>query len=234
MASRDTKEVNVASRLMADIIAESYEKALKLHARGKLLDLGCGKVPLYEAYKKYITKNICVDWESTLHKNEYLDLECDINKELPFEQNEFDTVILSDVLEHIPEPEHLLKEISRVLAHGGKLIMNVPFYYWIHEQPHDYYRYTEFALKRLMKNAGLVLVEFKVIGGPLEILADIIAKNVQSLPLVGSSLAILAQKITYIFAKTTVGQKISNGRSELFPFGYFLVATKPGKRSMSL
>ena len=61
IASRDPKEVSISSRLMIDIIAQFYDNYLKLYARGNLLDLGCGKVPLYEAYKDYIIDNTCVD-----------------------------------------------------------------------------------------------------------------------------------------------------------------------------
>jgi len=50
-------------------------------------------------------------------------------KKLPFNENEFDTVILSDVLEHLPTPENIINEIYRVLAKNGKLLLNVPFLY---------------------------------------------------------------------------------------------------------
>lgn len=226
IASRDRKEVGIASRLVADTVARLYDKYLRQHASGKLLDLGCGKVPLYNAYKDYITNNICVDWENTLHKNDYLDFECDLTKDLPFENSEFDTIILSDVLEHIPQPENLWKEMARILAVNGKLIVNVPFYYCIHEQPHDYYRYTEFALRRFIDNSGLTLVQLERIGGSPEILADFLAKQVQSIPLIGVRLAILIQYLTGAFVKTAFGKRISENRSEVFPLGYFLVAEK--------
>lgn len=226
IASRDREEVGAASRVMADLIADCYHKTLRQHAAGKLLDLGCGKVPLYEAYKEYITDNICVDWANTLHKNEYLDFECDLTKELPFEDYAFDTIILSDVLEHIPQPGKLWKEMVRILSANGKLIVNVPFYYWVHERPHDYYRYTEFALKRFVDDSGLSLVEFQRIGGSPEILSDILAKHIQHLPLIGTPLAICIQYITGVFVKTALGKKLSDQTSEAFPFGYFLVAEK--------
>jgi len=225
-ASRDRKEVGVASRLMADLVAKFYDKTLRQHATGKLLDLGCGKVPLYLAYKEYITDSICVDWENTLHKNEYLDFECDLTKDLPFEDNEFNTIILSDVLEHIPQPENLWKEMFRILSTDGKLILNVPFYYWIHEQPHDYYRYTEFALKRFVDDSGLTLVQLECIGGSPEVFADFLAKHFQFLPLIGTPLAICIQYIIGIFIKTALGKKISDKTSKAFPLGYHLVAKK--------
>ena len=134
-ASRDPKEVGVGSRLIADITARLYDEHIKDNAKGRLIDLGCGKVPLFEAYKDYVTDNVCVDWENTLHKNPYLDVECDLTKRLPFGDAEFDTVVLSDVLEHIPQPELVWHEIARIMRSGGRLLMNVPFYYWIHERP---------------------------------------------------------------------------------------------------
>ena len=73
VASRDRKEVGIGSRLIADLVAELYDRNLKQHAKGKLLDLGCGNVPLYGAYRELVTDNICVDWGNTLHKSEYLD-----------------------------------------------------------------------------------------------------------------------------------------------------------------
>jgi SAM-dependent methyltransferase len=227
IASRDPKEVGVGSRLMADLVAGVYSANLQRHAKGKLLDLGCGKVPLFMAYKDYVIENICVDWENTLHKNEHLDFECDLAKTLPFKDGEFDTIILSDVLEHIPQPEHLCAEMSRILAIHGRIIMNVPFYYWLHEHPHDYYRYTEFALRRLVETSGLKLLQLDSIGGAPEIMADIFAKNVLRVPRIGRSLAMFAQWLTAAFIKTKLGRKVSEETKRSFPFGYFLIAEKP-------
>ena len=113
VASRDWQDLRVSSRLVANIVAKHYADNLPIHARGKLIDLGCGKVPLYSSYNGYVSEVICVDWENTLHKNNLLDFECDLSNNLPIPNGEFDTAVLSDVLEHIPNPDHLIKEISR-------------------------------------------------------------------------------------------------------------------------
>ena len=226
VSSRDRKEVSVGSRLMADLIAGFYDKNLHQYARGKLLDLGCGKVPLFIAYREYVTDNICVDWENTTHKAEYLDFEFDLTKVLPFVDEEFDTIILSDVLEHIPQPEHLWKEMARILSIDGKIIMNVPFFYWLHEKPNDYFRFTEFALQRFVYNSGLRLILLEPIGGTPEILADIFSKHIQFIPLIGKSMAIAIQYITGLFVKTALGKRITEKTNQAFPFGYFLIAEK--------
>lgn len=226
IGSRDAREVSIGSRLSADLIATFYDRELPRHARGKLLDLGCGKVPLYAAYKDVISECVCVDWASTGHKNEYLDQECDLTLPLPFADGHFDTIVLSDVLEHIPTPEALCREIARVLAPSGKLIMNVPFYYWLHEEPHDYYRYTEHALRRFIELAGLKLVILETTGGSPELLADVLAKHLARAPLVGKTLAAFVQWAMLRFVNTRLGRKASRSTSRKFPFGYFLIAEK--------
>jgi SAM-dependent methyltransferase len=225
-ASRDRKEVGVASRLFTNLVAGFYDRGIKEHARGRLLDLGCGFVPLYAAYKPYVAENVCVDWENTLHKNSYLDFGCDLTKPLPFEDSQFDTIILSDVLEHMPEPRDLWREMARVLTPGGKILLSVPFYYWLHEQPYDYYRYTEFALTRFVDDAGLSLVQLEPLGGSPEVLADLMAKMVHRMPLIGRGLAMAVQSTTGFFVGTGVGRKVSRRSGRTFPIGYFLVAAK--------
>jgi SAM-dependent methyltransferase len=227
VASRDRRELSSASQLIGDLVAGCYDEALKQYARGALIDLGCGKVPLYEAYRDLVTANTCVDWAGSLHKNEFLDLECDLMEPLPFASGSFDTIILSDVLEHVPRPAHLWGEMSRILAPNGHILMNVPFFYWLHEEPHDYYRYTEFALRRFAAEAGLDVVVLKPIGGTPELLADLAAKHVVRMPLIGRPLAGLIQGGTLGLVRTWIGRRASRKTSAKFPLGYFLVAAKP-------
>jgi SAM-dependent methyltransferase len=227
-ASRDPRDVGIGSRLNADIIASYHDRYLKQYCRGNLVDLGCGKVPLYGAYREYVTDSVCVDWAGSLHKSEHVDVECDLNGRLPFADAQFDTIILSDVLEHISQPDHLWTEMSRILAAGGKLVVNVPFYYWLHEAPHDYYRYTEYCLRRSAQAHGFSVLVLEPMGGVPEILADILAKNVRRIPGTGKHLAIAIQYLTGLFLKTGVGRKISKATRRTFPLGYFLVAEKCG------
>lgn len=225
-ASRDPKEVLAGSRLMADAVAGFYDRYIPQYAGGRLVDLGCGKVPLFQAYGGYVTENICLDWEHTAHTNDHLDYTCDLNKRLPFNDGEFDTVILSDVLEHVAEPEQLWHEISRILRPEGKLLANVPFFYWLHEQPHDYYRYTEFALKRFAQLAGFRMLVLTPVGGAPEVLTDIVAKHLQTLPVVGAGLAAALQSMTAAFVRTGLGRQWSEKTNRGFPLGYFFVAER--------
>lgn len=103
-ASSDTAELAIGSRLVAECVARKYNHYIPKYCRGRLLDLGCGKVPLFEAYKPFVQEIVCSDWPASPHGGTFVDVECDLSQPLPFENDRFDTVILSDVLEHIPEP----------------------------------------------------------------------------------------------------------------------------------
>jgi len=197
-ASRNTHEVGVASRLIADTIAVWYDANIKEFAKGKLLDLGCGKAPLYDTYSPFVDEITLADWANSLHKNKYLDVECDITKKLPFKNNSFDTIILSDVLEHIPNPNDVMKEVHRILKPNGIVLMNAPFFYWLHEVPHDYNRYTEFMIRKMIEDNKMQVIKIEAPVGGWAVLIDLTSKLLIQHP----RLVNLIQKIgPRIFAK---------------------------------
>jgi SAM-dependent methyltransferase len=81
---------------------------------------------------------------------------------LPHEDNTFDCVITTKIIfEHISEPELTLKEIARVLKPGGEAFLTIPFFRNMHQEPHDYFRYTEWGFRHLAKKAALDVVYVK-------------------------------------------------------------------------
>lgn len=227
MASRDVREVAPGDRLIADLVAALYDTHIPQHARGRLVDLGCGQVPLFGVYRAYVSDTTCVDWGHSLHQTNHLDYECDMTRKLPFGAGEYDTIILSDVLEHIPEPRNLWQEMSRILAPGGTLLLNVPFYFRVHEEPYDYYRYTEFALSRFAEQTGFEVLLLEPVGGTPEIFADLLGKHLRFVPLIGVSLLTIVHAITRAFIRTGIGQRVSAKTGRMFPLGYFMIARKP-------
>ncbi len=225
--SRNPLEVSPGSRLYSDIIAAFYETYLPSYARGRTVDLGCGKAPLAGLCRPLVSGYICVDWAGSIHGRGCLDLECDLSRELPFRDGSFDTVILSDVMEHIPEPGLLWSELYRILSPGGAVVMNTPFLYRLHEEPHDYYRYTEFALKRHASAAGFEILQFEPMGGSPEVLTDFLGKNLLRIPTVGCLLAGLLQSAVSLLGRMRFVRHISESTERAFPLGYFMVAGRP-------
>jgi SAM-dependent methyltransferase len=73
---------------------------------------------------------------------------------LPVGDCEFDSALLDNVIEHLPDPRELLQEISRVLHKGGILLVGVPgIKGWAADPDHKIY-YDEQNLKRCVESAG--------------------------------------------------------------------------------
>lgn len=71
----------------------------------------------------------------------------------------FESVLCTEVLEHLPEPQRALDEIFRVLAPGGQLLLTTRFLFPIHDAPHDYFRFTKYGLRHLLRRFEIVELE---------------------------------------------------------------------------
>lgn len=216
------KYVLPGSRYIVDLIGAAYERAIRAHARGRLLDLGCGDVPYYAMYREQVSDVLCVDWGVSTHGRQHVDIEANLNEALPLADQSFDTVLLADVLEHIHQPERLLAEIHRLLVPSGKLLCMTPFLYQVHEGPHDYYRYTRFALERLCARAGLSVVELAPYGGYPDVVLDLIGKGLAYAP----PLCQLFLATTSLLTSNGWFGRWRAGSAERFPLGYCLVARR--------
>jgi SAM-dependent methyltransferase len=204
------RDLAAGSVLIASLVARWYAKNLPKYVHGHLLDLGCGKVPLYGLYAPYADEVLCTDWPSSLHGDLFIDFASDLNVGIPLPDRSADTVVLSDVLEHIYQPSLLLAEIRRVLRPGGVLLLNTPFLYWVHEAPNDFFRYTQYAIRRMAAEAQFDIECVEPIGGGLLVIADHFGKGVQSMSPIGPKLSAWVQKLA-LLAKPDLP------RSDIFP-----------------
>ena len=118
------------------------------HSSDKLtLDLGCSGSP----YSKYFKNRVGFD----IKKGEGVDVVGDAHK-LPFEDNKFEIILCTEVLEHLHSPDIAISEMRRVLKKDGILILTTRFIFPIHDAPHDYYRYTKYGLKYLFKDWNIL------------------------------------------------------------------------------
>ena len=224
---KDNQSCEQSIWIITELVAELYSLYIPVYAKGRLLDLGCGNCPFYGLYKQYISSVFCIDWENSFYPNKYADQLCDLNQPLnPIEDNEFDTVILSDVLEHISNPQGLVKEINRILTEGGVFIFNVPFLHWIHESPYDFYRYTEFILRKYLEDNNFEIIKFEIIGGAIESWSYITARLSSYIPFLSLFLPSIICHICFGIARISWLKRKLSVLNGLFPLGYFIIAKK--------
>jgi SAM-dependent methyltransferase len=134
---------------------------------GRVLDAGSGRGPHRQALERRGCDVIALDVED----RGGADLIGDLQAMPEVATASMDGVVCTQVLEHLPRPWDAVAEISRVLRPGGWLILSAPHLSPIHEAPHDYYRYTCFALRRLLAERGLEVLDVDPAGGLLAFLA---------------------------------------------------------------
>ena len=210
------------SEHVASLECAAYSELLEDHISGDLLDIGAGTVPYYGIYKDLTDSVTCTDWSNSLHDTSHIDVCADASYGLPFKEQAFDTVVLADVLEHVSNPQSLVAECSRVLKTSGKLVVFVPFMYWIHEQPNDHFRYTEYALRNLVEYNAMEVVKLEEYGGGPDVIVDITQKMFCEMPKTYN-----LNKLFWTFCKkTSIYEKLRATHSRRMPIGYSLVAQK--------
>jgi SAM-dependent methyltransferase len=144
-------------RLMAEnstrqrLWLENKTFAESIPAGALVLDAGAGDAP----YKSLLahTRYETADFEQVDKRYAKSTYVCDLSA-IPVADGRFDAIIFSQVMEHLPEPKLAIRELYRVLKPGGRMIFTAPLFYEEHEQPYDFYRYTQFAVRYLFAGAG--------------------------------------------------------------------------------
>lgn len=159
--------LNISKRTLTEAIKKRYYLA-----RGKLLDVGCGRQPYRD-----LLRNVELYFAADLPPNKDVTLYCS-GLALPFREGSFDTVLSNQVLEHVPEPSLFVKEAGRVLKGGGILILTTSQTWGLHLEPHDYFRFTEYGLRYIAEKAGLEVIEITPTCGIWATLAQRLADTV--------------------------------------------------------
>lgn len=132
--------------------------------RNIVLDIGAGNSP----YKSIITSSnqTVIYWAVDIPNKTYSkpNIVWD-GKSLPFANDIACAVILTEVLEHVPNPAMLISDIYRVLKSTGQVFITLPFIWPLHDTPHDYFRYTPWSLTNLLSTAGFEDINIRALGG---------------------------------------------------------------------
>ncbi len=139
------------------------------YIKGRTLDLGAGSGKYQNIIKVNAFEYVAFD----MVPKENIDVVGNILN-LPFENNSFDTIISTEVLEHVERPWTMIKEIQRVLKKGGICILTAPFLVPYHADPCDYFRYTKEGIKSLFKNESFEIIKCDSYGRMFLVLSEFI------------------------------------------------------------
>lgn len=149
------------------------------YIKGVVLDAGSGEIRRYKSsfkFEKYIT----LDINSAIRPDIVGSVE-----NIPLDSNSIDSIISTQVLEHVKNPQKAVKEFFRILKNDGYCLVTVPQSSELHEEPNDYFRFTRFGLEELFKKAGFKIILTEKRGGfwtlrtqePIRYLVDLFNLN---------------------------------------------------------
>jgi SAM-dependent methyltransferase len=137
-----------------------------------VLDVGAGEAPYRElfAHTNYLT---CDRPDSAYSPAIPANIRAPAEA-IPLEDDAVDVIICTQVLEHVADPCAVLAEFRRLLRPGGHLFLTAPLTWYLHEEPHDYYRYTPHGLRFLAERAGFGGIDIAPLGNAFSTLAQLL------------------------------------------------------------
>ena len=150
-------------REMRDLAAKLPEAALVLDAGA-----GEGQYAPHFSRQRYLGVDLGIGDEAWNYRN--LDVLANL-EQLPFRDGTFAAALNVVTLEHVKNPKQVVRELFRVLASGGELLLVAPQEWEVHQAPHDYWRYTRYGLRLLLENAGFHVVHVHPAGGFFRVLS---------------------------------------------------------------
>lgn len=180
---------------------------IKRYSKGYVLDVGANNSP-YKRYMNYDKYSIL----DVNGNNPNIDFVEDIHS-TSFPDNKFDTIIATEVLEHLYDPKKAVEEIHRILKPDSYFITSTRFIYPIHGAPNDYYRFTRYGLEKIFECFDKVkiiehgstflsiceLIGLSRIGRPLKIFNKLISKLEKSRTIAPLGYIIIAEKSLLIY-----------------------------------
>lgn len=101
-------------------------------------------------YKPYFPNGYAVTKRKSIPADMHVDLYYrDISK---IESESYDMILCTGLLEHLPDPQHFINDLHRILRPGGKLVISASAVFSFHECPNDFFHFTPFSFKLLFKD----------------------------------------------------------------------------------
>jgi SAM-dependent methyltransferase len=145
---------------LANWLQQEATRAATDFGRYRVLDIGCGNKPYYPYFAAGASEYVGVDVD-----NPAADVVGSI-EELPVEDDSFDIVLCTQVLEHVLDPDQAVSELYRVTAPGGRVLASTHGVQVYHPSPDDHWRWTHSGLELLfLRNGAWSSVTVRPAGG---------------------------------------------------------------------
>ncbi len=146
-------------------------QAQRLPPGSRVLDVGAGSGPYRDAFAhcEYRSQDFAQLKPDQLRHRGYgaIDYVCDASA-IPVADASFDAVLCTEMLEHVPEPIAVMRELARILKPEGLLILTAPLGSGIHQEPfHFYGGYTPYWYQRFLPEAGFEQIQIEPNAGSL-------------------------------------------------------------------
>lgn len=202
---------------------------------GRVLDVGAGESPWRDLMPGATYVGLDTSHSDAFGMSRRRDVVYYDGGEMPFEDDEFDHVLCTEVLEHVDEPLPFLADLHRVLRPGGTLVLTVPWSARVHHIPYDYYRFTPFALGLLLTSAGFSDIAIEERGNDVATIANklvvwwvgFIRPRRRASVIVTWPLSVLLAPVVGAFLVVAHITILFGVAPDNDPLGYGVTATKP-------
>jgi SAM-dependent methyltransferase len=164
--------------LLKKSIDELVEFVGKPPSGSKVLDIGAGECPLRGKLEAlgYSYSSLDIEQNSAESIHYLARIDRDLPEALSLAGG-FDLLILTEVLEHVPDWAKAFQNLANLLKPGGHCIITTPFFYMLHEEPHDYWRATDHSLKRFAEANGMEVIFSRRNGSGWDVLGTLICST---------------------------------------------------------
>lgn len=218
-----TKRIGRA--LSAKLTRLTLDRFIVAHgSSGRTLDLGAQTGP----YAAHFPRRVALD----LHPGPGVHVVGDAQA-LGFADASFDVVLCTEMLEHVPEPQRAIDEMRRVLRPGGLLLLTTRFLFPIHDAPHDYFRYTKYGLRHLLRRFDILeLQEETTAVGALAVLIQRLGMQAETLrwtPLLAGWLLVAraVHPLSFLITREYGDSRRLTPETGIMTSGYHVACRKP-------
>jgi hypothetical protein len=215
-------------------VTSKIKAVLESKPGANFIDLGAGLSPFKEVVERFGGKYLSQDFSLYIPNTEYMGMQndewdypshdfiCDINDFEPGIQ--FQNLICTEVLEHVPDPIAVLAKISNLVETSGKVIITVPMLSLVHQAPYyyssglSYYWFTKWA-----PEFDLQIDELVVSGDFADLLDQELSRGFAQLHRVFRNRLFLSLKKLFI---SSVRKNADKSVLESGGFALFVYATK--------